>query len=68
MTDVFISDKREDRARCVAIADALRALGPDVWVDARLESGVSFDAEIESRIHAAKAVLVLWSPLAAQSS
>jgi hypothetical protein len=68
MTDVFISYKREDRGRCIEIADALRALGLDVWVDARLESGVSFDAEIESRIHAAKAVLVLWSPLAVQSS
>jgi hypothetical protein len=68
MTDVFISYKREQRAQCARIAEKLRALGLDVWFDAKLESGTSFDAEIEARIHAAKAVLVLWSPEAAKSN
>lgn len=68
MTDVFISYKREQRPHCARIAEKLRALGLDVWFDAKLESGTSFDSEIESKIRAAKAVLVLWSPEAAKSA
>jgi hypothetical protein len=67
MADVFISYKHEERGRCAQVAEKLRALGLDVWFDARLESGASFDAEIEQTIYAAKAVLVLWSPLAVKS-
>lgn len=68
MTDVFISYKREQRPHCARIAEKLRALGLDVWFDAKLESGTSFDSEIEAKIRAAKAVLVLWSPEAAKSA
>lgn len=67
MVDVFISYKREERARCERIADKLKALNLDVWFDARLPSGKSFDREIESTIKAAKAVLVLWSPASVES-
>ncbi|MEJ0060834.1 MAG: toll/interleukin-1 receptor domain-containing protein [Terricaulis sp.] len=68
MTDVFISYTRDERARCVLIADRLKALGLDVWFDANLTSGTSFDREIEDRVRAAKAVVVLWSPKAVQSN
>lgn len=68
MVDVFISYKREERSRCARIADKLRAYGLDVWFDAKLESGTSFDAEIEGNINTAKAVLVLWSPDSAKST
>ncbi len=61
MADVFISYKREERKRCEHIAEKLTALGLDVWFDARLEAGVSFDREIERALGKAKAVLVLWS-------
>lgn len=59
--DVFISYKREERARVEEIANALRALRLSVWFDARLQTGHSFDAEINREVRAAKCVLVCWS-------
>lgn len=67
MVDVFISYKRDERARAQRIANKLQALGLDAWLDARIPSGVSFDAEIERALIAAKAVLVLWTPGAVAS-
>lgn len=61
MPDIFISYKREERARCERIASKLRALGLDVWFDAKLEPGKNFDREIEASVAKCKAVLVLWS-------
>jgi hypothetical protein len=68
MADVFISYSRDDRSQCAGVAEKLKSLGFDVWFDARLQSGTSFDAEIEEQIRAAKAVLVLWSPRSVKSS
>src|SRR5689334_17274610 len=65
--DVFISHKREERQRCIAIRNKLVALKLDVWFDAQVEPGTSFDEEIERAVRAARAVVVLWSPLAVQS-
>lgn len=59
--DVFISYKRSDRARIAPIADYLRAAGLQVWLDARLEAGETFDVEITRNLRAAKVVLVCWS-------
>lgn len=67
MTDVFISYKREERGRCVAICTALVDLKLSVWFDAHIEPGTDFDREIEREVRRAKAVLVLWSELAADS-
>lgn len=67
MTDVFISYKREERARCVAIYNALVDLKLSVWFDAHIEPGTDFDREIEREVRSAGAVLVLWSELAADS-
>ena len=67
MTDVFISYKREERARCVAIYNALVDLELSVWFDGRIEPGTDFDREIEREVRAAGAVLVLWSERAADS-
>lgn len=67
MTDVFISYKREERARCVAIYNALVDLKLSVWFDAHIEPGTDFDREIEREVRGAGAVLVLWSELAADS-
>lgn len=67
MTDVFISYKREERSRCVAIYTALVDLKLAVWFDAHIEPGTDFDREIEREVRGAKAVLVLWSSLAADS-
>jgi len=49
MVDVFISYKREERARCERIHEKLKALDLDVWFDVRLTAGKSFDREIEGR-------------------
>ncbi|MEQ1617172.1 MAG: toll/interleukin-1 receptor domain-containing protein [Terricaulis sp.] len=65
--DIFISYKREERARVEAIAKALRELRLSVWFDARLQSGNSFDNEINREVRAAKCVLVCWSPGAVAS-
>ncbi len=67
MTDVFISYKREERGRCVAIYNALVDLKLSVWFDAHIEPGTDFDREIEREVRGAAAVLVLWSELAADS-
>ncbi|MDO9363795.1 MAG: TIR domain-containing protein [Sphingopyxis sp.] len=67
MTDVFISYKREERSRCVAIYNALVDLKLSVWFDAHIEPGTDFDREIEREVRGAAAVLVLWSELAADS-
>jgi hypothetical protein len=61
MADLFISYSRNDRERCTAIRDALTALRVQVWSDARIGAGSSFDREIEREIAAARALLVLWS-------
>jgi hypothetical protein len=61
MSDVFISYKRRLRPQVERIADALRALGLDVWFDAELEPGDSFSAEIGHEVRNAGCVLVCWS-------
>ena len=65
--DVFLSYKREERPRVETIAAALRDLKFNVWFDARLVSGRSFDDEINQQIRTAKAVLVCWSAEAVSS-
>ncbi len=67
MVDVFISYKREDRQRAQLIAKKLESIGFDIWIDSRIASGTAFDAEIDSALKQAKAVLVLWSPASVSS-
>jgi hypothetical protein len=65
--DVFISYKRDERAQVEAIARALEALKLNVWFDAELRSGTSFDQEIERHVRSARCMLVCWSPGAVSS-
>jgi hypothetical protein len=65
--DVFLSYSREDRAAARHIADSFAAEGINVWWDAALQSGQTFDEVIEERLKEAKAVVVLWSPRSAAS-
>ena len=60
--DIFLSYSREDRAAARHIAESFAAEGLDVWWDAALQSGQTFDEVIEQRLKEAKAVVVLWSP------
>lgn len=66
-SDVFISYKRDERARVEQIARALRELKLSVWFDAKLQSGRSFDDEINREVRSARCVLVCWSPGAVAS-
>ena len=67
MVDVFISYKREERARCERVREKLEALDLDVWFDVRLTAGKTFDREIEAAVKGAKVVVVLWSPASVES-
>ena len=67
MSDVFISYARSTEARARAIAEALREQGFSVWRDDDLSAHSNFAHEIETRLAAAKAVLVIWSEDAVRS-
>ncbi len=70
MADIFISYKREDqeeRGRVRPIAEALRAEGYDVFYDVQVPPGSSWEDVLQSKIKAARAVLVLWSQHSVES-
>ncbi|MEQ1616861.1 MAG: neutral zinc metallopeptidase [Terricaulis sp.] len=67
MADVFISYKRDERAAVEEIAARLRALGLQVWFDASLSGGETFNAEIDREARSASTILVCWSPAARES-
>ncbi len=67
MSDVFISYARSTEAQAKQIAEALRALGYEVWRDDQIAAHQAFGKVLEERLAAAKAVLVLWSADAAAS-
>mgnify|MGYP003575219264 CR=1 FL=1 len=62
MADIFISYTREERSAARHFADCFAAEGFNVWWDAVIRSGETFDEVIERELRAAKAVVVLWSP------
>jgi len=67
MSDIFISYARSTATKAQEVAEALRALGYEVWNDDQIPAHRSFGAVIEERLDAARAVLVLWSADAARS-
>jgi len=70
MADIFISYKREDEeehGRVRPIAEALRAEGYDVFYDVQVPPGSSWEDVLQSKISAARAVLVLWSQHSVES-
>ena len=60
--DVFISYKRDERARVEVLAQKLKAVGLKVWFDASLTAGAAFDDQIADALKGAKCVLVCWTP------
>jgi hypothetical protein len=60
--DIFISYCRQDRASARLFAESLIEEGFNVWWDAVMHSGETFDEVIERNLRASKAVVVLWSP------
>ncbi len=67
MTDIFLSDKREDQGTAKILAEALEAKGWSVWWDPRLQAGEHFDNVIEKALQEARCVVVLWSARSIQS-
>ena len=67
MADVFISYKREERAKAKALAEAIVKRGYSVWWDVELLPGDRFAKEIDAVLAKAKAAIVLWSKAAAES-
>ncbi len=61
IADVFISHAQSTTALTRRIADGLRALDHTVWWDEEIPVHRPFQAVIEERLRAAKAVVVLWS-------
>ena len=61
MADIFISYAQQDRERVRRLVEALRAEGFELWWDALIEPGVSWEAAIDRELEAAKAVVVVWS-------
>jgi predicted ATPase len=67
VADVFISYARSTASQAQRVAEALRALGYDVWRDDELPAHRAYADVIEERLQAAKAVVVIWSAEAAKS-
>jgi adenylate cyclase len=67
MSDVFVSYARPDEPQAKRVAEALRALGYDVWRDDELPAHRAYSDVIEERLKSAKAVVVLWSAEAGKS-
>jgi adenylate cyclase len=67
MADVFISYARADKARVAPLVAAIEAKGWTVWWDPEITPGQEFDDQIEAEIDAAKAVLVVWTPVSVAS-
>jgi len=67
MSDIFISYARSTASQAHAVAQALRALGYDVWRDDELPAHRAYGEVIEERLQAAKAVVVIWSAEAVKS-
>lgn len=66
-TDIFLSYARQDRSTARMFAECLVEEGFEVWWDASLRSGETFDEVIERNLRDAKAVVVLWSPASVAS-
>ena len=61
MAEIFLSYAREDRENAKQLADALGAMGWEVWWDRTLVPGTNFREEIDRQLSAARCVVVLWS-------
>src|SRR5690348_566372 len=67
MADVFVSYARADKARVAPLVAAMEARGWSVWWDPEIAPGREFDDEIDAELQAAKAVLVVWTPVSVAS-
>lgn len=61
MSDIFIAYSRNDAATAEQLAQHFRQEGWAVFIDKQTHVGRRWHKEIERELHAAKAVVVLWS-------
>lgn len=68
MADVFLSYRKLDRHHVQRVAAALEAAGLTTWWDDRIDPVEKWEKEIWNALNRSKAVLVLWTPAALESS
>ena len=61
MSDIFICYSRTDSAIAKRLTEILEVEGWSVYLDVVTRIGMRWDQEIENQLHAAKAVVALWS-------
>ena len=61
MADVFISYKKEDKARVAPLVAAFEARGYSVWWDQEIEAGEEWFRRILAEVRAAKLTIGVWS-------
>jgi TIR domain/Bacterial SH3 domain len=67
VSDVFISYSRDNQEVVRRLAEAVKALGYDVWWDDQLPPHLAYGDLIQQKIGGAKAAIVVWSTNAAAS-
>lgn len=67
MSDVFISYSRDNQEVVRRLAEAVKALGYDVWWDDQLPPHLAYGDVISQKVGGAKAAIVVWSANAAAS-
>jgi hypothetical protein len=62
MADIFISYSRKDSKQAISLAERLRAVGMDVWIDQHgLEAATSWSKEIVEAIESSQVFIILLS-------
>ena len=67
MSDIFICYSKADREIARQLAERLRAEGWSLFMDVQTHVGRRWHKEIEKELHAARAVVVLWSGTSRES-
>ena len=67
MSQIFVSYASEDRPRVAPLVRVLEEHGWRVWWDRKLETGGTFDSDIEKAVDASSCILVVWSAHSVES-
>jgi len=67
MNHIFISYSHKDTSYAHQLADTLKEMGFEVWIDARLDYGSQWPNEIQKQLDACGAFLVIMSPRSFES-
>jgi adenylate cyclase len=68
MADVFISYKREDRARVAPLVQAVKSRRFNVWWDMDLLPGERIGSAIQEVLNKVSCVIVIWSKRSLRSN